>query len=423
MKSPQFQQIFTIINFFIYFIFANNSFAISLEESLKISKENNRNVKYFDYKAKVAKSEKLQAVSEFLPNISLNANYGHKKNRTSGDSQNISNNERFEEIKAEQSLFNGFGSVLRYKESDYKFKSSKALKEEKAQEIALKTAESYCDLYLYLENRKYYLENKEMAQKMLNLAKKMKKARILNNSDFIELNYEMIEAKKAYENLNINLRMAKIELENLLGSKISDKLEEPKVQFEQFDKNNLLNFAFSNNQNVKSSQYNYLSAKYSHNASKTELSPKVSVIASASKQRNVVFLNQEDLDVRSIYFNVSVPIFQKGAEYSNISAKRYERKAAKEQYEIIKEDIEKEILQSLNDYEFYQEIYESDKDLEKLALNNLKAIARRSKSKIGNRLEYFKSAIEYNNYRAKTLESKINLIKSYFKIKYLKSEL
>jgi outer membrane protein TolC len=120
---------------------------------------------------------------------------------------------------------------------------------------------------------------------------------------------------------------------------------------------------------------------------------------------------------------LKVPIFQGGAEYANIYSSGHERSAAKEEYEIAKESITKEVSKALDDYDFYQEFAKSSKDLSELAKERLQIFEKRTQMKVEDRVEFLRTQIEYNQYLAQCLESSAELTKSYYKIKYYAGEL
>ncbi len=108
--------------FFALIFFSQTSFATTLEEAIESAKINNKNLKVEDYRLEATKSLKGEAMAEFLPSVSASGQYGERKsNNTSsvnGGNQKYNSN-RVEELKAEQPLFNGFGSIAKYNEADY----------------------------------------------------------------------------------------------------------------------------------------------------------------------------------------------------------------------------------------------------------------------------------------------------------------
>lgn len=398
-----------------------NSYAITLQEALNDARDNNRNIKFQNYKLKSVEAEKYKAVSEFLPQVSANANYGNRKNEIS-NGENNSNKERFEEIKAEQSLFNGFGSVAKYKEAKHKINSASMEQSDKKQEIVMRAANAYCDFFTFQKASALQKENRDLAIKMINLAKYRKKSKLLNNSDFIKINYEALEVEQKYFNAINSYGKARAEFHNLI-SVDDENLVEPKFVEEKFNRDEVLQTAISSNPKLKSSYYDYQAAKSAHFVEKSKMSPTVSVVASSSRQRNVVFLNQADLDTQSVYLNLSVPIFQGGVEYANIIKAGHERSAAKEEYEITRDDILRDVKKAMNDYELALDIFNSSKYMKDLSQDRLKIYKARAKRRVVDKIEYIRAQIEYNNKKIENIEAKMNLIKAQYRIKYFLGKL
>ena len=151
--------------------------------------------------------------------------------------------------------------------------------------------------------------------------------------------------------------------------------------------------------------------------------PKVSIIASASKQDKVVYLNNQDLNQRSVFLNVSVPIFQKGIEYANVSKAGYERDVAKEEFEITRDNVAKEVNQTLEEYRFFLEMNKTNKKLFEMAKDRAEIFNKRLKSKIEDPIEVIRAKIEANDRKINYIDSQINLIITHYKIKYFLGEI
>ncbi len=192
---------------------------------------------------------------------------------------------------------------------------------------------------------------------------------------------------------------------------------------ENFDREKVLQEIILSNNNIKAYHYNYLASKAAYNAQKSNFSPKVSISASASKQEQVVYLNNRDLNSRSIFLNVSVPIFQRGTEYASLSRAKYEREAALEEYEINKEAIIKQANQTLEEYQFFSQISKSTKKLFDLAKKREEIFNKRLQSKIEDPIEVIRTKIETNDRKINYIEAQINLVITHYKIKYFLSEI
>jgi adhesin transport system outer membrane protein len=398
------------------------SHATNLQDAINASQTNNRNIKLEQIKLKATKTIKTEAIAEFLPNVSVNGQYGNKNETFKGQTADPSTKQRVEEIKLDQPLFDGFHSVSKYREANYKIKSAKSKTSDKIQEISFAAVQSYCNLFRYLELEKLQKENKNLAKKFMDLVQRRKDVLIIDKGDIIKFGYEAsINDEKYWDILN-KLNKAKFDYKNVVGE-LHQNLSEPKITEEDFNQNKVLETALSDNNSIKSSHYDYLASKASYNAAKSNFSPKLSLSASASKQDQVVYLNNQDLNSRSIFLNVSVPIFQKGTEYAGLARAGYEKEAALEEYEITKDSVAKEVNQTLEEYHFYSSMNKSNKKLWQMAKSREEIFNKRLKSKIEDPIEVIRTKIETNERKINYIESQMNLIITYYKIKYFLGEI
>ncbi len=398
------------------------SYATSLQDAINIAQANNRNIKLEQIKLKATKTTKTEAITEFLPNVSVNAQYGNKNETFIGQNTDPSTKQRVQEIKLDQPLFDGFHSVFKYREANYKIKSAKSKTSDKIQEVSFAAVQSYCNLFRYEELAKLQKDNKDLAKKFMDLVQRRKDVQIIDKSDIIKFGYEASISDEKYLDVINKLNKAKFDYKSVVGE-LHQNLNEPKIIEEDFSSNKVLEAALSDNNNIKSSHYDYLASKASYNAAKSTFSPKISVSASASKQERVVFLNNQDLNSRSIFLNVSVPIFQKGTEYLGLNRAGYEKEAALETYEITKDSVTKDVNQTLEEYQFLSQMNKYNKKLWQMAKNREGIFSKRLKSRVEDPIEVLRTKIETNERKINYIESQMDFIITYYKIKYFLGEI
>ncbi len=417
--TPKLKTLFCLI--FCSF-FCDSVFAANIGDAIDTAQANNRNIKLEQIKLNSVKTEKTKAIAEFLPSISANASYGQRNSFYQGQTYDRSTKQRTEEIKLEQPIFDGFGSISKYREANYKIKAGSAKKSDKIQEVSFAAAQSYCNLFRYQELIKIQEENKKLSKKFLDLVNRRKEVRIIDNSDIIKFTYEAsVNEEKLLDAVN-RLNKAKFDYQNVVGQ-LHENLVSPEVDEEKFNETEVLESALAKNHNIKSSHYNYLASKAAYNAEKSNFLPKVSVTASANKQDKVVYLANQDLNQKSVFLNISVPIFQKGVEYANVSKARYDKEAAMEEYEITRESIAKEVNQTLEEYRFFSEMNKTNKKLFELAKNRAAIFVKRSDLKVEDPIETIRAKIEANDRQINYINSQIDLAISYYKIKYFLGEI
>lgn len=404
------------------FLFPNLSGATNLHDAIDTAQANNRNIKLEQIRLNSLKTEKTKAIAEFLPSVSATAGYGQRNSYYQGQTYDRSTKQKTEEIKLEQPIFDGMHSVSKYREANYKIKSGKAKTADKIQEISFSAIEKYCDLFRYQKLAELHEENKKLGKKFINLVNRRKEVRIIDKADIIKFTYEAsVTEEKYFDSLN-KLNKAKFDYQNVVGE-LHENLVSPEIITEKFDKDKILESALSNNHNIKSYHFNYLASKAAYNAEKSNFLPKVSVVASASKQDKVVYLNNQDLNSQSVFLNLSVPIFQKGIEYANVSKAGYDRDAAREEYEITKDNVIKAVNQTLEEYRYFSEMHKTNEKLFNLAKNRSEIFSKRFDAKVEDPIEVIRAKIETNDRHINYINSQIDLVITYYRIKYFLGEI
>lgn len=396
--------------------------ATNLRDAIDTAQANNRNIKLEQIRLNSVKTEKTRAISEFLPNISANAGYGQRNSFYQGQTYDRSTRQKTQEIKLEQPIFDGLHSVSKYREANYKIKSGHAKTSDKIQEISFAAVQSYCNLFRYQELIKLQEENKRLGKKFFDLVKRRKDVRIIDKADIIKFTYETSLTEEKYLDAINRLNKAKFDYQNVIGE-LHENLTKPEIAEEEFDKDKVLESALVNNHNIKSYHYSYLASKAAYNAEKSNFLPKVSVVASASKQDKVVYLNNQDLNQQSVFLNVSIPIFQKGVEYANVSKAGYDKDAAMEEYEITKDGVVKEVKQALEEYRFFSEMNKTNKKLFEMAKDRAEIFTKRSNAKVEDPIEVIRVKIEANDRKINYIDSQMNLVITHYKIKYFLGEI
>lgn len=410
----------TILCYFL--IFNSEALATNLSDAIATAQANNRNIKLEQIRLNSVKTEKTRAIAEFLPNISANAGYGQRNSFYQGQTYDRSTKQKTEEIKLEQPIFDGLHSVSKYREANYRIKSGSSKTSDKIQEISFAAVQSYCNLFRYQELSKLQEENKKLGKKFLELVGHRREARIIDKADIIKFTYETSLTEEKYFDALNRLNKAKFDYQNVIGE-THDNLIKPEIVEEEFGKDKVLESALTNNYNIKSYQYSYLAFKAAYNAEKSNFLPKVSIVASAIKQDKVVYLNNQDLNSQSVFLNVSVPIFQKGLEYANLSKASYDKEAASVEYEITKDGVIKEVNQALEEYRFFSEMNKTNRKLFELAQNRAQIFNKRSESKVEDPIETIRVMIEANDRKMNYINSQMDLVITHYKIKYFLGEI
>ncbi|MBU6140673.1 MAG: TolC family protein [Proteobacteria bacterium] len=407
----------------LFILSASSAYATSLDEAIETAKLNNKTIKAEDYKLEATKSLKSEAIAEFLPNVKASGQYGQRKSSAviSGGNYGYNSN-KIEEISAEQPIFDGFGSIAKMNEADYKINSAASQNRSKKQEISFETAQSYCDLFRYEQLLRIQKNSEELAEEISQLATRRRDKRVIDKSDSIKFEYELSQVKTRRFEYDSKLTQAKFTYRSIVGD-LHFGLQLPSIAPEKFDEKTTMEKAISNNENLKSYRFSHLASQSSYSIQKSEFAPSVSVVGSISRQNNAVYLNGRDFQNRSVYLNVSVPFFQKGVEYSNLDKTRNEMSAAREEVEATKSNLIKDVGQAIQEYELSLNMISSNREILALAEERAEILTKRFDAGTEDLIELLRAKIELNEKRISLINSQVDFTSAYYKIKFLIGEL
>lgn len=404
------------------FCVCDYSFAIDINSAISQARLGNRNIKLEKLRAKVVLSKKREAIAEFLPSVKAKATYGQRHSHYYGSQNDPSLRQATRELVVEQPIFDGFHSVSKYREAKYSLKSANLKASDKEQEVSFLAAQAYCDLYRYQKISELQEENFNLAKNFLSLAKRRKYFKIIDKSDIIKFEFEAAINEEKSLDAKTRLNKARTNYINIIGN-LESQLTKPHIPDENFSEDSLLGDVVQGNKAVESSRNNYIASKYAYSAERSNLSPKLYLTGTVDKQESVIYLNNRDLTNRSLFLNLSVPLFNKGIEYSNIAKARYEKQSALEEYEIAKENLVKEASQALSEYKFYGDINKSNKKLFNMAKQRSNIFYKRKEARVEDPIEVIKVKIEQNDREINLINSEMDLAIVYYKIKYLTGQL
>jgi len=394
----------------------------NLDQAISKAKQHSLEIKIQKIQVNILQKDRDKIISEFFPAISANINIGQRNSYYEGQTYDRNSSQNIKEIKFDQPIFDGFSTITKFRESGYQIKSINQKTQQKISETSLKAIEVYCNLYRLENFVKIYHQNYQLSNKIFQLLQRRNKLRVLDNSDIIKFSFDQkIIEEKYFESLN-KLNIAKIEYENVIGN-IQENLPIPQVEFQDFNNLEIEEKLINENFNIKSQYYKYLASRANVNLQKTNFSPKISFIASASKQEKVAYLNNADLNSKAIFLNFTIPIFQKGVEFANFAKAKLEQDLAFEEYQNIKKNIFNEIKKTFQEYNFIQKSNQRNLDILDLAKKRLKILQQRSSLKIDDPIDNLQANIDKNDREINLLNSQIDKIICYYKIKYLLGDL
>ena len=405
----------------VLFCFPKNSFGKSIEEALQSTLENNLEIKLEKSRLEQVRATSGDAWSEFLPDISATMQKGRQKNDAlkidrPGDLDKM-NDQNVKQLNFTQPIFSGFSSYNNFKEIKYSISSAESFYLSKESEILLAAIESYLNLYRAVRFVDIKEEDEGNSRKLLKLLKVRNKSGDVGGAQVIR--YQSYLASARAEKLMAQRELLKAEEEyqkntglNSIDSEIPE-IDESLIADERQD---VIDQVLVNNEYLRSYKFRVKAAKSAVNKSRGAFSPKVEISASLSEQENITYLDNRDLRSESLFLNVKVPIFQRGAEYSGLTKANSNLTFAKQEYESNKENIIRDASQTFQEFKFLKKLINNQAELIELTKNRISKIEQQINVGDGDRVDLIQSKLELNKIIAQQLDSRVNYILSYYRL-------
>lgn len=404
-----------------FIVVANISHATTIEESLKHALSHNPDIALEKSRLEKEQANKGDIFVEFLPEVKASMQRGRQQNDAlgldRGDLDKI-NDRDVRQIDLVQPVFNGFQSYNKAKEINSNIKSAEEYYKNRRNEILIEALTSYLNLYKFRTISSLKTENLTNSKELLRLIKQRNKLGEVGGNEVIS--YQTKLSNNISEELTAKTEKFKAEEEyNKIIGRVDENLElaDNKAEKNEFGNiETLKDIAINNNPALKQYKFKIDSARSSINQAKGSFLPTVDITAQIQDQENVTYLNNRDLRSKSIYLNVSVPLFQKGSEYVGLSKSKRELNFAKKEYEANKQNLLKEVKQTHKEYLFYKDLVTHTKELVQLNQDRIDKLTEQVETGEGDIVDLLNAKLELNSSKEQNIINHTNYLLSYYKL-------
>lgn len=328
-----------------------NAFATTLTEALVLTYNNNPELIAKREELKATDEEKFSAMSGFLPQVTLDASNSSSKannqvytNGSPSIPQSPWSNVRTKDkaIGLKQNLFNGGGSVMSLIAAKYKIEQMRASLKTKEQEVFLKTIQAYNDVLMSKKIKDICKDNESAFIKMLSSTKEKFEAGLVTKTDVANAEAKLEKAKGDLidsEGAYIN---ALSDFKQQVGIDAYD-LEPLQVALDlPGDLKQAIDLSLKFNPNLESAKAKQFYCDSQVNIAISNMLPNVDLTSSIRNSKahytgtdntNVNYDHSPNsTTTKQVAVSLTIPIYQKGMEYSNIRKARATLSQAKSEY-------------------------------------------------------------------------------------------
>ena len=322
--------IFSLISF-------NELKADSLRESLNLAYLNNSKLNAERAGARASKEIKREAVSEFLPSVTISGYVSEQDNTNPGDDTNFEPSEQ--SITVEQKVFQGFSGIANLKKKQYGQTLAEFQLKKIEQETLLAAAEAHTKLLLNKKKVNINLVNIDLLERQVETDQNRLERGEINLTDLAQSESSLAGARAELITVQNDLITSKANFEKIIGQKPPENIQEIKQIKLNLPKSLASAYKISNEENpvLQMAFLEYKQSKLDVVIAGSDLSPSATLSYKIAEQDDFSATVQ-DRTQQTVKAEASWPLFAGG---SNLFSLR-EAQELRNQKELLYEDSKKQ---------------------------------------------------------------------------------
>ena len=350
--------LFKIILIFVFVLSANELKANALFDSLNSAYLNNPKLNAERANMRASREEKREAVSEFLPSVTVSGYIGETENKNPGDDTNFRPSEQ--SVTVEQKLFQGFGGVANYGKKkhgqtlgEYKLKKIE-------QEILLEAAKAHTELLLNKKKVNINLINIDLLERQVETDQNRLEKGEINLTDLAQSESSLAGAKAELIAAQNDLVTSKLNFEKIIGQKPTEKIQEIKQINLNLPKSlaEAYNISKSENPDLQIDMLEYKQAKLDVVIAGSDLSPSATLSYKIAEQDDIS-TTVKDRTQQTITATATWPLFSGGSNLFNLRKAQELRNQKELLLEDSKKEIETDVANAWSSYQSSKSVLES----------------------------------------------------------------
>ncbi len=408
---------------------SNNAFAYTLDDALISAHENNYQILSEFEKLESSKIDKPRAYTGFLPTVSgtlantkteLTTPAARNSQRNAGNKEKVNTRT----LTISQPIFSGGETYANIMIANNTVEASDAAFKAVSNDISLKTISAYEGVLTAQDIYQLNLHNEKVFEENLKLIRTKFKHGEVTKTDVLQSESRYSSAIAEREKAFGDLKASEASFIRLVGAELPEKLDtimlDSVVLPETFEE--MLDIALKNNPSLVASKYNAEASKYGVTKAYSVIMPKVS--ANAQFRRSDLPKNSSNTTDSDTYtVNLTIPIFQSGAEYADIFKSQHQAKKGDYDYKESERQVRELAVKVWNQYKVSQAVIKSSN--EAIAAQEKALAGVREEAKVGTRttLDVLNEQLVLFNAQVRKRNATKDLVESVYSILQLMGSL
>jgi len=386
-------------------VFTEQLQANTLMDSLNSAYANNPKLNAERAGMRASREEKREAISEFLPNVTISGYISEQDNTMPGSDTNFEPSEQA--MVVEQKIFQGFGGIANYKKKKYGQELGEYKLKKIEQEVLLEATKAHADFLLSKKKVEINLSNIDLLERQVETDQNSLEKGEISLTDLAQSEASLAGAEAKLIAAKNDFVTSKANFEKIIGKKPSENIEEIKLIKLNLPESLAQAYRISNTENpdLQISTLEYKQAKLDVIIAGSDLSPYATLKYKIAEQEDMSS-TVKDRTQQTVSATATWPLFKGGSNFFNLR----KVKELRNQKELLLEDSKKN---SETNVATVWSSYQSSKSL----LNSIRSQVKAAEiANEGITLEYEsgnnRTTLEVIQSRTILLDSRINLATS-----------
>lgn len=416
------RQVGSLLVAFLLSTTATSSHALSLKESFEAAYQNNPALNAERSRLKATNEGASQAFSGWLPSASFDYSRGplSRKFGANPETDDISDSKV---LSFTQPIFSGGRTIYSMKKADNNIASARANLVRVEQDTLFNVVVAYMNVAREREVLQLNINNENVLKKHLLVTKERFKLGEVTRTDVAQAEARLSLAVAERASAEGKLEIARANFKRITGvteegAVISEKPGGLPSTLEE-----LATAALNNHPAVKGAIHEEQAAKEEVKIRRANILPSVDVRGTIRHEEGTSFAGNNKFEEESLTFNVSVPLYQSGAEYSQVRQAKQDVRRKESDRESIENSIEEFSTQVWQDYIVSKATIHSTRDAVKAAQIALEGVIQ--EAQVGSRTTLDVLDAEQELFKAKVdmVRAQRNEMVSIYNIKSAMGEL
>ena len=399
--------LFKTILICIFILGIQESKANTLLESLNSAYLNNPKLNAERANMRASKEEKREAVSEFLPSVTISGYISEQDNTKTNETGDSHFNPDEQSMTVEQKIFQGGAGVANFVKKTHGQRIGEFNLKKIEQEVLLEAAKAHTNLLLSIKKVNINFANIDLLERQVETDQNRLEKGEISLTDLAQSESSLAGAKAELISAQNDLLTGKANYEKIIGKKPSENIKEVEKINLYLPESLASAYRISNidNPDLQISLLEYKQAKLDVIIAGSDLSPSASLKYKIAEQ-NDISATAQDRTQQSVTATATWPLFAGGKNIFNLRKARELRNQKELLYEDSKKKVETDVTNAWSKYQSSRSVLDSIRSQVRAAEIASEGITLEYES--GNN----RTTLEVIQSRTILLDSRINLASS-----------